>query len=460
MPQNYDVLVIGAGPGGYPTAIRAAQLGLRVAIVEREKVGGVCLNWGCVPTKALLASAKLLRTVRHLDDFGLRVTGASANYGAVVERSRAVADRFGRGVTGLLKKYGVELIRGTVSRVGEGEVEIDRDGTIHTVGAREIVIATGARARTFPNIEPDGDRILTYREAIVDPRPPGEVTILGSGAIGIEFAYFYNAMGARVTVVEGLPEILPREDAEMAGLLRKELTQQGIRFELGRFVDRVERQGDGVRTVLQDGTLLDADRCLIALGIAPNTESLGLERLGLELERGFIPIDPYGRTTVPHVYAVGDVTTRGGLAHTATAQGHTLAELLAGHPPPAVRYDAIPSCTYCDPQLASVGLTEEAARKQGYDVVVGRFPFIANAKSYGAGHPEGLVKVVLDARHGEILGAHILGAEATEMIATFTLARTAELTTDEILHTVHAHPTASEAMYEAVAQALGRTVHL
>ncbi|MCB9672738.1 MAG: dihydrolipoyl dehydrogenase [Alphaproteobacteria bacterium] len=460
MSDSFDVVVIGAGPGGYPTAIRAAQLGLSVACVEKEKVGGVCLNWGCVPSKALLKTAELANKIRHADAFGITVGEPSIDYAAVVKRSQGVADRFGKGVAGLFKKYGVASIAGTAELVDAGTVKVTSSEGERTLTAKHVVVATGARARVFPGIEPDGERIVTYREAIVSHDQPKSVTVLGSGAIGIEFAYFWNAMGTEVTVVEGLPEIVPREDVDLGRELRKQLGKQGIRFELGRFVKTVERAGDRVKTTLQDGTVLEADLCLVALGIAPNTEGIGLDRVGVALDRGFVVIDAYGRTNVPGVYAVGDVTTRGGLAHTATAQGHVLAELLAGHHPVAVRYDAIPSCTYCQPQVASVGLTEEAARKAGHDVKIGRFPFIANAKSYGAGTPEGFVKVVIDAKHGEILGAHIIGADATEMIAEYTVARTNELTTDEILHTVHAHPTAAEVMLEAVAQGLGVSVHI
>lgn len=460
MSETFDVVVIGAGPGGYPTAIRAAQLGMSVACIEKEKVGGVCLNWGCVPSKALLKTAELVNKIGHADDFGISVGAPTIDYPAVVKRSQKVAARFGKGVSGLFKKYGVTSIARTARLADASTVIVEGSEGERTLSAKHIVVATGARAKVFPGIEPDGERIVTYREAIVSHDQPGSVTILGSGAIGIEFAYFWNAMGVEVTVVEGLSEIVPREDADLGKELRKQLGKQGIRFELGRFVEKVERDGDRVKTTLQDGTVLEADLCLAALGIAPNSGGIGLEEVGVETDRGFIVIDDLGRTNVPGVYAVGDVTTRGGLAHTATAQGHVLADHLAGHTVVPVRYDSIPSCTYCQPQVASVGLTEKAAREAGHDVRIGRFPFIANAKSYGAGTPEGFVKVVIDAKHGEILGAHIIGADATEMIAEYTVARTNELTTDEILHTVHAHPTAAEVMLEAVAQALGQSVHI
>lgn len=460
MSDSYDVLVIGAGPGGYPTAIRAAQLGLSVAAVEKELLGGVCLNWGCVPSKALLKTAELVHKIEHADDFGLTVGPVAIDFAKVVKRSRKVSQKFERGVGGLFKKYGVTRLTGTASLTSPTSVTVTSSEGTTTIEAKHIVVATGARARFFPGIEPDGDRIVTYREAIVSEDKPASVTILGSGAIGIEFAYFWNAMGVEVTVVEGLSEIVPREDAEIGAELRKQLKKKGVKFELGRFVKTVENRGDNVLTTLADGTELKAEKCLVALGITPNSDGIGLDTLGITLDRGFVAIDDFGRTNVPGVYAVGDVTTKGGLAHTATAQGHVLAELIAGHKPHAVPYDSIPSCTYCQPQVASVGLTEKAAREAGHEVKIGRFPFAANAKSFGAGQPEGFVKVVLGAKHGEVLGAHIIGADATEMIAEFTVARTNELTADEILHTVHAHPTSAEVMLEAVAQGMGVSVHI
>lgn len=458
---SYDLIVIGAGPGGYPAAIRASQLGLKVACIEREEnPGGVCLNWGCVPSKALLKTAELVHKIEHAADFGLKVDGVTPDFPAVIQRSRKVATKFARGVSGLFKKYKVTPIRGTATLTGPGTVSVESSEGTTELTAKNVVLATGGRARTFPGIEPDGERIVTYREAIVDEDCPKSVTILGSGAIGIEFAYFWNAMGAEVTVVEGLDEIVPREDRELGKLLRKELSKQGIQFKLGQFVDTVERKGDTVVTTLKDGTTLEAERCLVALGVSPNTEGIGLEDVGVKLDRGFIAIDDHGRTNVSGVWAVGDCTTRGGLAHTATAQGHVVAEVIAGHDVLPVAYDNIPSCTYCQPGIASVGLTEAEAKKAGKSFKVGRFPFVANAKAWGAGQGEGLVKVLIDDEYGEILGAHILGAEATELIAEFVLARSSESTADVLLHTVHAHPTNSEVSYEAVAQALGVTVHI
>ncbi len=456
----FDLIVIGAGPGGYPAAIRASQLGLSVACIEREKIGGVCLNWGCVPSKALLKTAELANKIAHAADFGLDVGPATPDYPKVIKRSRKVAKKFERGVGSLFKKYGVTSISGTATLVDATTVQVESADGTSTLTAGQVVIATGGRAKTFPGIEPDGERVLTYREAIVSESQPASVTILGSGAIGIEFAYFWNAMGVDVTVVEGLDEIVPREDRELGSELRKQLTKQGIAFELGRFVKAVENTGSGTKTTLTDGTVLEAELVLVALGVAANTEGIGLEDVGVALDRGFIAIDAFGRTNVDGVWSVGDCTTRGGLAHTATAQGHVVAELIAGHEALPVDYDNIPSCTYCQPGIASVGMTEAQAKAAGKSFSVGRFPFIVNAKAYGSGTPEGFVKVLIDDQYGEILGAHILGAEATEMIAEFVLARSSESTADVLLHTVHAHPTNAEVSYEAIANALGVSVHL
>ena len=448
------MIVIGAGPGGYPAAIRCAQLGLQTACVEKEKLGGVCLNWGCIPSKALLKTAELVHKIRHAGDYGIRVAEAEIDYPAVIKRSRKVSKRFEKGVKGLFKKYGVTQLSGTASIPEAGTVVID--GESYT--AKHIIVATGARAKTFPGIEPDGERIVTYREAIVSETKPASVTVLGAGAIGMEFAYFWHAMGVEVTVVEGVDEILPVEDREISAVVRKQMEKSGIRFELGRFVKSVVRDGEHAVTTLQDGTELRADLCLIALGITPNSGIV--EPVGARTSRGFIEIDDSCQTSVPGIYAVGDVSIRGGLAHTAMAQAHLCAERLAGHDSPDVRYDAIPSCTYCQPSVASVGMTEEQLKADGRAYKVGRFPFLANGKAQGAGHPEGLVKVLLDARYGEVLGAHIVGSDATEMIAEFTLAITAEATADVLMNTIHAHPTHSEVMFEAVAQALGVSVHI
>lgn len=460
MDYDFDVAVIGAGPGGYPAAIRAAQLGLKTVCIERDKLGGVCLNWGCIPSKALLKTAELAQKIRHAADFGLKVGEPEIDFAAVIARSRKVASRHERGVAGLFKKYGVSSVAGTATVAGAGRVKVAGDGGAQELRAKHVIVATGARAKVFPGITVDGERVVTYREAIVRTERPNQVVVLGAGAIGLEFAYFWRAMGATVTVVEGLPEILPREDAEVAKEARKHLEKLGIQFRLGTFVSTAARDGDGAKVALADGTVLDGDLVLVALGIVPNSGGLGLEEAGVALERGFVPVDRSMTTSVPGIYAVGDLTPVGGLAHTATRQGELCVERIAGHTVPDIDYGAIPSCTYCQPQVASVGMTEAAAAKAGIAVKVGKFPFLANGKAQGAGEPEGFVKLLFGARHGELVGAHIVGYEATEMIAELGLAKSAELTADEILHAVHAHPTFSEATFEAVAQAYGRTVHI
>ncbi|MEN0060925.1 MAG: dihydrolipoyl dehydrogenase [Myxococcota bacterium] len=453
---DYDVIVVGAGPGGYPAAIRGAQLGLRIACIEKELLGGVCLNWGCIPSKALLKTAELAHNIERADEFGLSAGTLSIDFAKVIERSRKVAKRHERGVGGLFKKYGVHSIAGEARITGANQVTVGDQ----VLTANHIIVATGARAKTFPGIELDGDRILSYREAIVRDVQPESVTILGAGAIGLEFAYFWSAMGAKVTVVEGLDEILPREDADVAKEARKYLAKAGIEFKLGTFVEKAQNTGDGTVVTLKDGSELRASLVLVALGIVPNTAGIGLEELGVKTDRGFIVVDSALRTNVPSIYAVGDVTPYGGLAHTATRQGEMCVERIAGHPVPDLDYTNIPSCTYCQPQVARVGLTEKEAKAQGIAYKVGKFPFLANGKAQGANEPEGFVKVLIGEPHGEIVGAHIVGYEATEMIQEFILARSAELTVDEVLHAVHAHPTFGEAMYEAVAQGMGQTVHI
>jgi dihydrolipoamide dehydrogenase len=462
MSDTWDVLVIGAGPGGYPAAIRAAQLGLKTACIEREKVGGVCLNWGCIPTKALLKTAEFANQLGHADDFGLSIGDVAIDFAKVIGRSRGVAERFGAGVKGLFKKYGVSSLEGSARLTAPGTVEITTAAGTETHTAKHVVIATGARARWFPGIEPDGERILTYREAIVATERPPSITILGAGAIGIEFAYFYNAMGSQVTVIEGQDEILPVEDREVGKALRRELRKQGITFKVNTFVDNVRREGDETITTLASGEEVRSHTVLISLGIRPNTEDLGLEEVGIGTDRGgFIEVDTSHQTAVAGFYAVGDCCSAGpSLAHTATRQAHVCIERIAGLYAPDVDYSSMPSCTYCQPQVASVGMTEAAARAEGRHFRVGRFPFAANGKAWGAGHPEGFVKVLIDDEFDEILGAHIIGAAATEMIAEFVLAKSSESLAETIVHTVHAHPTASEASLEAVAQGLGISVHI
>ncbi|MCB9682242.1 MAG: dihydrolipoyl dehydrogenase [Alphaproteobacteria bacterium] len=462
MSDSFDLLVIGGGPGGYPAAIRGAQLGLKVACVERDKLGGVCLNWGCIPSKALLKTAELAHAIRDADRFGLSTGELSIDYAKVVERSRKVSRRFEKGVGSLFKKYGVTQIPGTATLTGPGAVTVSGADGERQLTARHVVLATGARARSFPGITPDGERILTYREAIVLTERPPSVVVLGAGAIGMEFAYFLHAMGSEVTVVEAQPEVLPLEDAEVAAEVRKAFTKSGITVKVGTRVQEVTREGDACAVTLGDGTRLDAHTVLVALGVTPNSDALGLDAVGVRTDaRGFIEVDASHRTSVTGVYAVGDVCNAGpALAHVATRQAHVCVERIAGHTVPDVDPTAIPSCTYCQPQVASVGMTEAAAKAAGKDVRIGRFPFVANGRSQGSGHPEGFVKVVIDNRYGEILGAHIVGADATEMVAEFVLARSAEATAETLMTTMHAHPTAAEAMLEAVAKASGESVHI
>jgi dihydrolipoamide dehydrogenase len=459
--SDYDVIVIGAGPGGYPSAIRAAQLGFKTACIEREKLGGVCLNWGCVPSKALLKTAELVNKLQKADSWGVEVGPPTIHFDKVVGRSQKIAKRFNKGVAGLFKKYGVTLISGEAKFESANSVQVTSSTGEQSLSAKHIIIATGARARTFPGIEADGERILTYREAIVLQNKPESINILGAGAIGIEFAYFLNAMGTKVRVIEGLNEILPVEDPELGAELRKNLMKQGIEFQLGQFVDSVKNTGDGTTVTLNDGTVFESELTLISLGIRPNSDNLGLEKIGVELERGSIKVNQSFQTSVSGVYAVGDVCTNGpGLAHTATRAAHICVERIGGLTVEDLDLDNVPSCTYCQPQVASVGLTEAKAKSRGIAYKVGRFPFMANAKAHGGGAPEGFVKVLIGEQYGEILGAHIIGSDATEMIANFTMARSSEATAELFTQTIHAHPTNSEAMLEAVSAALGHTIHM
>jgi dihydrolipoamide dehydrogenase len=456
-----DVLVIGAGPGGYPAAIRAAQLGMNVICVEKELLGGVCLNWGCIPSKALLKTAEFAYNVKEASEWGLSIPEHSIDMAAVVKRSRKVSKKFERGVGGLFKKYGVTSMFGTATLIGNGQVSVQGKDGAQTVTAKHIIVATGARARTFPGIEADGERILTYREAIVADDKPESAVIVGSGAIGMEFAYFWRGMGVDVTVVEGLNEILPLEDPDCAAEARKQLAKKGIDFKLGVFVDSVGRDGESCITTLKDGTILKSDKVLLALGITPNVQGIGLEAVGVKTGRGGIEVDASHQTNVAGIYAIGDVCSSGpALAHTAMRQAHVVVERIAGLHVPDVNYGAMPSCTYCQPQVASVGLTEAQATEQGLEFDIGLFPFQANGKAVGARHGEGFTKVLVGKQYGEILGAHIVGAGATEMIAEFVLAMTSESTATLIAETVHAHPTYSEVALEAVANALGISVHI
>jgi len=465
MSQEFDVVIIGGGPGGYPAAIRARQLGLRTALVEREHLGGICLNWGCIPTKALLRSSELHHMLHRLDEFGLAADGVRFDVDAIVKRSRKVSKRLSAGVKHLLKKNEVDVRVGHARLAGANRVVIERGAEPPeelTTGA--IVIASGARARSVPGLEPDGDRVWTYKEAMVPDALPERLLVVGSGAIGMEFASFYGDLGSQVTVVEMLPQILPAEDEEIAAFARKQFEKQGIEIHTGATVAGLATGPDALTATIAlgdeqvEGTF---DRVILAVGIVGNVEDLGLEGTGVQVDRGHIVTDEFGATGEPGVYAVGDVAGPPWLAHKATHEGVLVAERIAGvsglHPLDRTK---IPGCTYCRPQLASVGFTEAGAKAAGYEVRVGRFPFIGNGKAVALGESEGMVKTVFDDQTGELLGAHMVGAEVTELIQGYVVARTLETTEAELMHTVFPHPTLSEMMHESVLDAYGRALHI
>jgi dihydrolipoamide dehydrogenase len=468
MADTFDLIIIGAGPGGYVAAIRAAQLGLKTAIVEREALGGVCLNWGCIPTKALLKSGELYETLGHLGDFGLKAEGRSYDFTKVIARSRAVAKQLSAGVAFLMKKNKIEVIEGAAklekgSAAPKVVVALKAGGT-HTVEARTVILATGARARTFPDLglEPDGDRVWTYREAMVPQSAPKSLIVIGSGAIGIEFASFYRALGSDVTVIEALDHILPVEDEEVSTAARKAFEKRGFRFRVAAKVSKVSKTKTGVAIAFEaagQAETLEADRAIVAVGIAGNVEDLGLEGLGVLVDRGHVVIDAHCATNVAGLYAIGDVAGPPWLAHKASHEGVHCVEYIAGLEPDNLTAP-IPGCTYSEPQIASVGLTEAAAKAEGREIKVGRFPFRANGKAIASGETEGFVKTVFDAKTGALIGAHMIGAEVTEMIQGFALAMTLEATEAELILTVFPHPTMSEAMHEAALDAYGRVLHI
>ncbi len=462
---SYDVVVIGGGPGGYVAAIRAAQLGLKTALVEKENLGGVCLNWGCIPTKALLRNAELAHLLQHrAKEFGFVFDNLRLDYTAAVKRSRRVVDRLVKGVGFLMRKNGITVHTGTARLRSPNEIDIQTaDGNAEHITARSVIIATGARPRALPGVTVDGQRILTYRQAIVQDTLPKSAIIIGAGPIGVEFAYIWRAYGVEVTLIEMLPHLLPLEDEEVSAELERAFKRLGIRFHLNAKVERVEVTDDGVRvTVTQEGkeTGLEADQVLIAIGVQGNTDRLGLEDLGIRTERGFIVVDEHMRTNVSNVYAIGDVTGKTPLAHVASAQGIVAAERIAGVDTITLNYEMMPRAVYCQPQVASFGLTEAQARERGYEVKVGKFPFQANGKALGLGESQGFVKIVADAKYGEILGAHMIGPEVTELLPELTLAQAWELTPEEIARNVHAHPTLSEALMEAAHAWTGHAIHM
>lgn len=467
----YDVIVIGSGPGGYPAAIRASQLGFKVAIIEKESLGGICLNWGCIPTKALLKSAQVYEYAKHANAYGINVSGAQHDFGAVIKRSRGVADKMSKGVQFLMKKNKIDVIMGYGKIKSKGVVEVTAaDGTKQNVEAKYIIIATGGRARQLPNLPIDGKMVIGYREAMVLPQQPKSMIVVGSGAIGVEFAYFYNSMGTKVTIVEFMPRIVPVEDEEISKELEKQYKKQGIDIMTNASVEKVEQAGSGVKATVkkQDGSLvtLEADVVLSAVGVVANIENIGLEENGIKTEKGKIIVDKYGQTSLAGVYAIGDCTPGQALAHVAGKEGVNAAEHMAymekkwHHAPEGIDYNNVPGCTYCTPEVASIGYTEKAAKEAGYEIKVGKFPFMASGKASAAGSTEGFVKVIFDAKYGEFLGCHMIGNNVTEMIAEVSVARKLETTAHEILNAIHPHPTMSEAVKEATAAAYGEAIDI
>ncbi len=462
--MNYDLIVIGSGPGGYVAAIRASQLGLKTAIIERESLGGICLNWGCIPTKALLKSAQVFEYLNHASDYGIKVQGGEADFGAVIKRSRGVADGMSKGIQFLMKKNKIEVIMGVATIKKGGKVEVKAaDGSVKEYTAKHTILATGARSRELPNLKQDGKKIIGYREAMNLPEQPKSLIVVGSGAIGIEFAYFYNALGTKVTVVEFMDRVVPVEDEEISKQLERSLKKAGINILTSSTVESVDTSGEGCKAQVKSakGTeTLEAEIVLSAVGITPNIENIGLEDVGVKTDRGRVVVDDFYKTNVDGVYAIGDIVKGQALAHVASAEGIICVEKIAGHHPEPLNYNNIPGCTYCTPEIASVGYSEKGAKEAGYEIKVGKFPFSASGKASAAGTKDGFVKLIFDAKYGEFLGAHMIGAGVTEMIAEVVVARKLETTGMEIIKSVHPHPTMSEAVMEAAADAYGEVIHL
>lgn len=463
----YDVIVIGSGPGGYPAAIRAAQLGQKVAIVEKENLGGVCLNWGCIPTKALIKSAQVFEYINHAEDYGIKVGKPKANFDGMISRSRGVADGMSKGISFLMRKNKIEVLEGTGKLVRGKKVEVTgASGKATVYDAEHIIIATGGRARALPNLPIDGEKIIGYRQAMTLAKQPKRMVVIGAGAIGVEFAYFYSSIGTEVTIVEFMEGgLVPREDKDISKELTKIYKKKGIKVLANTSVESVDTSKKVLKVTTKNRKsgkeeIIECDVVLSAAGVAPNTENISLEDLGIKTDRGLIETDEMYRTNVPGIYAIGDVTKGQALAHVATAEGITCVEAFTGHKPEAIDYNNIPGCTYCIPEIASVGYTEAAAKEAGYDLKVGKFPFSASGKASAAGVKEGFVKLIFDAKYGELLGAHMIGANVTEMIAECVAVRKLETTGHELIKTVHPHPTMSEAVMEAAAAAYGEVIHL
>ncbi len=463
LADTFDLVILGSGPGGYVAAIRAAQLGLKTAIIERERLGGICLNWGCIPTKALLRTSEIYHYMQNAESYGLSADNVSFDLNKVVERSRKVAGQLNAGVKGLMKKNKIQVFEGVGALTGKGKLTVRQGDKTTELEAKHIIVATGARARDLPFAKADGERIWTYRHAMVPPEMPTKLLVIGSGAIGVEFASFYNDMGADVTIVEMLPRILPVEDEEVSAFMDKALTKQGIKLLVGTGLEGIETSAKGVSAKIKgkDGTVTSEEfsHVIVAIGIVPNTENIGIDTLGIETERGHIKVDGYARTNVEGIYAIGDVTGAPWLAHKASHEGIVCVEAIAGLKPHPFEKWNIPGCTYSRPQVASVGFTEAKAKEAGYELKVGKFPFIGNGKAIALGEAEGFVKTVFDAKTGELLGAHMVGAEVTELIQGYVVARQLETTEAELMETVFAHPTLSEMMHESVLGAYGRAIH-
>ena len=462
--MKYDVIVLGSGPGGYVTAIRASQLGLKTAVIERESLGGICLNWGCIPTKALLKSANVFDYIKNAEDYGIQVAEPKADFGGMVARSRGVADGMSKGVTFLLKKNKVDVIMGTGKVLAGKRIEVTpNDGDTQVLEAANIIIATGARSRQLPNLTQDGNKIIGYREAMTLKSQPTKMVVVGSGAIGVEFAYFYNSIGTDVTIVEYMDGIVPIEDKEVGKQLQKSLKKQGITIKTSSEVTSVDTSGSGCKVSVKTkkgDEVIDCDIVLSAVGVVANIENIGLEDVGIATDKGKILVDEFYMSNIPGYFAIGDCVPGQALAHVASAEGIICVEKIAGQSPEALDYDNIPGCTYCFPEVASVGMTEQAAKDAGYDIKVGKFPFSASGKASAAGHKDGFVKLIFDAKYGELLGGHMIGANVTEMVAELVAVRKLETTGHELIKTVHPHPTLSEAIMEAAAAAYGEVIHL
>ncbi|PQJ76084.1 dihydrolipoyl dehydrogenase [Polaribacter gangjinensis] len=462
--MNYDIIIIGSGPGGYVTAIRASQLGFKTAIVEKESLGGICLNWGCIPTKALLKSAQVFDYLKHVDEYGLKAEAIDKDFNAVIKRSRNVADGMSKGVQFLMKKNKIDIIDGHGKIKPNKKVDVTAaDGTVTEYSAENIIIATGARSRELPNLPQDGKKVIGYRQAMTLPEQPKSMIVVGSGAIGVEFAHFYNTMGTDVTIVEFMPNIVPVEDEDISKQFERSLKKSGIKIMTNSSVESIDTSGDGVKAYVKTKKgeeVLEADILLSAVGIKTNIENIGLEDVGIIVDRDKILVNDWYQTNIPGYYAIGDVVPGPALAHVASAEGITCVEKLAGLHTEPVDYGNIPGCTYASPEIASVGLTEAKAREAGYELKIGKFPFSASGKAKAAGTPDGFVKVIFDAKYGEWLGCHMIGAGVTDMIAEAVLGRKLETTGHEVLKAIHPHPTMSEAVMEAVADAYGEVIHL